>query len=181
MDRQKVSKYMAYLLRHNPSGLDISRDGFADLDSLLEKLRERWDDMELDDVQEIVDSDLKGRYEINAGKIRAKYGHSIDVDPCFSEANKDVLFHGTTPSAAKKIMREGLKPSGRKRVHLSKERENALKVGKRRSDNPVLLKIDAQRARDNGIRIERASEEVFVAEPIPPEFIEICNNDESVT
>ena len=38
----KVSKYMSYLLRHNPENLKMDGHGFVFLDGLLEKLDERF-------------------------------------------------------------------------------------------------------------------------------------------
>lgn len=172
MDDRKVSKYMAYLLRHDPQDLEISDEGFVDMDCLMEKLGNRWRDINIGDVERIVENDVKGRYEVKGGRIRARYGHSIDVDPSFSKANRDILYHGTTPRASKKIMKEGLNSGGRKKVHLSANEHDAEEVGRRRTDNPVILKIEAKKARKNGIRIERASEKVYVADYIPADFIE---------
>lgn len=170
-DWTKVSKYMAYLLRHDPSGLDISEEGFVNLDDLLEKLRERWPDLEEDEVRELVREDSKGRYEILDGKIRARYGHSIDVEPDLSETRVQELYHGTTPQASEKILEEGLEPQARQKVHLSPSVDEAVQVGKRRTDNPAILKIDVDGARKAGVNIERASDRVYVSDFIPPRFI----------
>ena len=40
--RVKVSKYMSYLLRHNPDGLIMDEYGYVDLESLVKKVRERF-------------------------------------------------------------------------------------------------------------------------------------------
>jgi RNA:NAD 2'-phosphotransferase (TPT1/KptA family) len=48
----------------------------------------------------------------------------------------------------------------RKRVHLSKTVEDAIEVGRRRTANPVILKIDAQKAIHEGIRIEMATDRI---------------------
>jgi putative RNA 2'-phosphotransferase len=61
---------------------------------------------------------------------------------------------------AKEILKEGLKPMRRKRVHLSKTVEDAIEVGRRRTANPVILKIDAQKAIHEGIRIEMATDRI---------------------
>ncbi len=169
--RTKISKQMAYLLRHEPSGLEISDEGFVDLEELLDKLRGRWPGLGKDEVREVVERDPKGRYEIDGNKVRARYGHSIDVDPDLSLANVDTLYHGTTPKAARSILEEGLRSRGRQKVHLSRNPVDAVEVGKRRTQNPVVLEIDAEGAIKKGIKIERASDRVFVSEDVPPEFI----------
>ncbi len=175
--RIKISKHIAYLLRHDPSGLEISEEGFTDLEHLLEKLRERWPRIGADDVREIVERDPKGRYEIKNDKIRARYGHSIDVDPDLTTTDQDTLYHGTTSDAAENILEDGLKSKGRQKVHLSRNIEDAIKVGKRRTENPTVLEIDASNAIASGIRIERASDAVYVAEEIPSEYISVLERE----
>ncbi len=61
----------------------------------------------------------------------------------------------------------------RKKVHLSKTVEDAIQVGRRRTANPVILKIDARKAIKEGIRIERATDRICVADPIPKKFISV--------
>ncbi len=164
---------MAYLLRHNPSGMEVTSEGFVDFEELLKRLRDRWSGLDREDVVKVVERDPKGRYEIKEDKIRARYGHSIDVDPTLSCAQVSDLYHGTTSTAADKILDEGLKSKGRQKVHLSTTIDEAVKVGKRRTDNPVILKVNVEEAREEGLRIERASDRVYVAENIPARFISV--------
>lgn len=171
MNKVKVSKQIAYLLRHDPSGLEVSREGFVDLYELVDRLSERWPQIDEDFIRRLVEEDPKGRYEIRNNRIRARYGHSIDVKPSLPEADTEKLYHGTTRRATEKILREGLKPKGRQKVHLSRTVSDAVEVGKRRTDDPVVLEVDAMGARGSGINIEKASERVFVADRIPPRFI----------
>lgn len=170
-NQTKISKQMAYMLRHNPSGMDMSEEGFVDIGELFSRLQERWPGIDEQALQELVERDPKGRYEIRGGKIRARYGHSIPVKPTVEKADVDVLYHGTTPQATDKILKEGLKSKGRQMVHLSKTVEDAVDVGKRRTDNPVVLRVDVRRAQKEGVEIGRASDRVFVADYIPPEFV----------
>lgn len=172
-NRKEISKYMAYLLRHEPSGLDVSNEGFVGLSSLIDKLCDRWPEITKEDIREVVERDPKGRYEIKEGKIRARYGHSIDVEPTLNEATADVLYHGTTSQATQNILEEGLKSKGRQKVHLSATVEDAMEVGRRRTKNPVILRIDVGEAQSEGTKIERASDKVFVADYIPSKFISI--------
>lgn len=170
-NKTKISKQMAYLLRHDPSGMEISDEGFVNLEELLKKLKKRWPDLSRGDVRGIVEKDPKGRYEIKDGKIRARYGHSIDVNPTLEDAQVDILYHGTTPESAQKILNDGLKSKGRQKVHLSSSVDEAVKVGKRRTDDPAILEINIEEAKKAGISFERASGRVYVADYIPPEYI----------
>lgn len=169
----KVSKLMSYLLRHDSEGLEVSKEGFVELYALVEKIKERYPWVDEEHVEKIVREDERGRYEIVNGKIRARYGHTIEVSIDLPLADVKKLYHGTTEETVRKILSRGLKPMERKKVHLSRSIEDAIEVGKRRTRKPVILEIDGERAMKGGIRIEKASERVYVADYIPEEFISV--------
>ncbi|MEM2144080.1 MAG: RNA 2'-phosphotransferase [Candidatus Jordarchaeaceae archaeon] len=169
--RIKVSKYMSYLLRHNPENLKMDEHGFVDLGEFLEKIKSRF---QISDelIFEIVEKSERKRFEIIENKIRALYGHSIRVN---LELEEDqiikVLYHGTTPDAASKILKFGLKPRGRKWVHFSPTIEIAREVGLRRNPKPVILEIDAEEARKNGVKFYRATDKVYLSGDVAPKYI----------
>jgi len=74
----KVSKYMSYLLRHNPDGLSMDEYGYVDLDKLVRKIRERFQ-VDENFIRKIVENSERRRFEISGNKIRALYGHSIHI------------------------------------------------------------------------------------------------------
>jgi len=168
-----VSRYMSYLLRHHPQSLKMDAEGFVDIDELLRKIRARYlVDKTL--ILEIVDRSDRKRFEIKGNRIRALYGHTIPVRLKFEEDRKiKSLYHGTTPDAASKILKEGLKPMKRKWVHLSPTIGIAKEVGMRRTKNPVVLEIDAETAIQDGIRFYRATDKVYTSGPISPKYIKI--------
>ena len=170
-NKTKISKFMSYLLRHDPK-MKMDKEGFLLIEDLIEIIGKRYQvDREL--IEEIVREDEKGRYEIKGDKIRARYGHSIEISPSLPLASIKKLYHGTTEKAANKILEEGLKPMGRKKIHLSPSIKDAIEVGKRRVKNPFILEIDCDKMRKDGILIQKASEKVYVANYIPPRFIKI--------
>lgn len=167
----KVSRYMSYLLRHNPGNLKIDRHGFIDMDGFLVKLRERFPTSKKL-VIEIVENNGRKRFEIVGNKIRALYGHTIPVELELEEDKTiKVLYHGTTPEAVSKILKEGLKPMKRKWVHLSPTIAIATEVGLRRTNNPVLLEINTEASRKNGLRFYRTTDKVYVCGAILSEYI----------
>ncbi|MEM3402100.1 MAG: RNA 2'-phosphotransferase [Candidatus Hadarchaeales archaeon] len=168
--RERLSKSLAYILRHD-IGVRRSDNGFVSEKEVLERLRRRFPWVTSDHLIEIVNLDKKGRYERKEGFIRAKYGHSVPVRINLPEAEVDVLYHGTASEMLEKIMKEGLKPMRRLMVHLSRTPAEALKVAKRHSKNPVVLKIDVKKAKELGVKILKASEEVYLAKEIPPTCI----------
>jgi len=169
----KLSKYMSYLLRHNPENLNLDEEGFVDLDELLLKLHEKYD-VDKHFIKEMVNSGNRKRFEIVDNKIRALYGHSINVKVELEENRSvEVLYHGTTPESMPKVLRNGLTRMKRKWVHLSPTKEIAIEVGKRRALNPVVLEINANEARKNGLKFFKATECVFLCKGVPSKYLRI--------
>ncbi len=170
--RVKVSRYMSYLLRHNPENLNIDEEGFVDLDELLLKLREKYDVDKRFVINELVNRGDRRRFEVVGNKIRALYGHSIKAKVRLEEdSSVEVLYHGTTAEAASEILRNGLRPMKRRWVHLSPTKEIAFDVGRRRTPKPVILKVNAKEARKGGLKFFKATDSVFVCRKVPPEYI----------
>ncbi|UCE57233.1 MAG: hypothetical protein JSW19_02385 [Candidatus Bathyarchaeota archaeon] len=49
--------------------------------------------------------------------------------------------------------------------------EIAREVGTRRTKKPVILEINAEKARKDGVKFYKATDQVYVCEAIPPEYI----------
>lgn len=167
----KISKYMSYLLRHNPEGLEMDAHGFVRLNTLLKKLKKRFQ-LDRNFITQLVKESDKKRFEIVGDKIRAIYGHTLPVKLELEEDRIiQTLYHGTTPKAASNILKHGLKPMKRRWAHLSSTVKLAAKVGLRRSENPVVLRIDVKSARKSGITFYKATDEVHLSKYVPPKYI----------
>jgi len=170
--RVKVSRYVSYLLRHNPEDLEMDDEGFVELDQLLSKLRRRFPTVDKKLLVEMVEQGERRRFEIVGDRIRALYGHTIDVHVNLKEDTQvERLYHGTTPEAAEQILLKGLQPMKRRWVHLSPTKEIAYEVGKRRTDSPVILIIDVADAKSHGLRFFRAADKVYVCKRVPAKYI----------
>ena len=77
--KTKISKYMSYLLRHDPKDLRMDEHGFVDFNELLQKIREKFPDVDESLIVEIVERSERRRFELRDGRIRALYGHSIPI------------------------------------------------------------------------------------------------------
>ena len=179
VDLTRLSKTMAYALRYHPDdfGLTLDQEGWVSTDDLLAALRGRrseWRHLQLSDLQAVLAQSEKKRYEIQNGKIRAYYGHSVaqkvEREPSVPPS---VLYHGTTPQAYKKIQKEGLKPMGRQYVHLSEDQETARQVALRRTDRPVILQVMTRDASDASIHFYLGNDKVWLADPMLPAFIQV--------
>jgi len=169
----KLSKFMSFLLRHNKGKYQLYMDenGFVCLYELLQLLKLKWEWVVLDNIFEVVECSEKKRFEIVENNIRATYGHSVVVDVNLPSIRPpDMLYHGTTDMVLEDILRDGLKPICRLYVHLSETMDEAILVGKRRQKNPVVLKIDAKRAWENGVEFKK-SQKIYLVKNLPPEYI----------
>lgn len=177
----KISKFLAYILRHHPAKYNLHLDtkGFANLNNVLNVLNERFTEehITLETLKDLIHTSNKKRYEIvDNTKIRALYGHSVDLKIQMPEIENppDVLYHGTTEQFWNTIKKEGLKKAGRQYVHLSEDITTAKKVGKRRTVNPVIIKIKVKRALEGGVTFYKSGD-MFLADYIPPKFITKLN------
>jgi putative RNA 2'-phosphotransferase len=169
--KTKVSKYMSYLLRHDSENLKMDEHGFVEIDELLEKLRERFQ-IGRNMIFEIADKSYRKRFEIVGDKIRALYGHTVPVKLELEEdTTVEVLYHGTTSETASRILKVGLKPMRRRWVHLSPTTEIAIEVGLRRTSEPVILEVNAEAARKDGVRFYKATDKVYLCSNILPRYI----------
>ena len=174
---ERLSRFLAFVLRHHPEeiGLQLDDRGAADLDALLEGVRARtgFETVTREQLEKLVGSGpAAARFEIEAGRIRARYGHSLEQPIRYDPAEPPpLLFHGTTPEAAEHSLAEGLTASQRQRVHLSVDTPASREVGRRRCPNPVILRIDTESAAKAGVRFYRSGPAVWLSDDIPPECI----------
>lgn len=174
----KLSKTISHALRHEPwlYELELDDQGWVPLSHLLESLRcenEDWSTITQSDVEEMIRTSPKRRHEIRDGRIRAIYGHSVPNRLKRNAATPPkVLLHGTSPAVVDVIRTEGIQPMNRQNVHLSIDKATALEVGKRKSKKPVVLRIRSLEACENGVAFYEGNEKVWLADAIPPEFIE---------
>ncbi|SFR65536.1 RNA 2'-phosphotransferase [Halogeometricum limi] len=177
--RTRLSKFLSGALRHYPDdvGLSVDGGGWADYDAVVEAGTEKYSWADADHIDAVVATDPKGRFERRGDRIRAAYGHSIDVElEPTDEPVPDRLYHGTAPRALDAIRDEGLRPMSRQSVHLSETREEARAVGRRHADDPVLLAVDARSMERDGISVDRRGGGTFTAERVPPKYIERVND-----
>ena len=175
----RIGKLLSYILRHGPGdyGLTLDEYGYAPVRHIIEVIHGRYRDFTREDLQAIVEGDAKGRYELEGDKIRACYGHSVEVATRAEAVEPpEFLYHGTSGRSLPLILRDGLLPMNRRYVHLSVTREEAAKVGRRHSNNVILLRIHARDAHRSGLVFLSAAS-VFLTGCIPPEFIEVVENE----
>ena len=171
MDLIETSKYISLILRHKPETIGITLDehGYANVNDLLNGLNINFQILE-----EIVKTDNKNRYSFNDDKtlIRANQGHSIPVDVELSiTIPPGILYHGTGEKSVASINQQGLLPMSRLYVHLSYEKETAIKVGKRHGKPVVYEVLSGQMVKD-GFSFYRSLNGVWLTKAVPVKYLE---------
>ena len=166
-----LSRYLCYLLRHEPEGLHMDQYGYVLVKDLIEHVNTcskfRMDEKMLRDI---VKHDEKQRYTVKdsfKGKIiKCNQGHSIpwikmelntDITP------PDELYHGTTDYAYSLIYRSGaIKKMKRNAIHLTADIHMAWKSAKRwKNETSLILVIDAKQMIEDGYKFGATENEVW--------------------
>ena len=136
----KVSKFLSYVLRHRPEKIDLilDKNGWTDVEELLEKMKtitfdkllEKVENITFDELCQIVKNSDKQRFKFNDDKtkIKANQGHSIKVDLALkSIVPPDILYHGTAYRFLHFIDKEGLKKMNRHMfIYMVKDRKSVV-------------------------------------------------------
>lgn len=171
-----TSKFLSLVLRHKPETIGISLDahGWVSVDVLIEKINPHLKSkLTIDSLKNIVDTNDKKRFAFSPDglKIRANQGHSLTVDLGLKEVKPpEILFHGTIDDFVSSIKKKGLLKQSRHHVHLSKDRETAIKVASRRGA-PVILEILSRKMHDQGFKFYLSENGVWLTDHVPAEFI----------
>ena len=171
--RRQVSTFLSGALRHFPddAGLALDEAGWTALDSVVDRAGETYG-IDREAVIGIIQTDPKGRFEVDDERVRAAYGHSIAVDlDADNTPVPDMLYHGTSPDALESIREEGLKPMSRQHVHLSDSVGDAHDVGSRHAADPVILQVDAAAMQTAGHTITKRGQAVYTTDHVPPAYL----------
>ena len=193
--RRQLSTFLSGSLRHFPDDVGVTLDatGWTAWSDLVAAVDARYDWAAEREVQAVVATDPKGRFETrerDGREIRAAYGHSVDVDlnldldadadadrpqdgtAAASDDVPETLYHGTARRNLDAIVSEGLRPMGRQAVHLSADHETARAVGRRHADgDPVVLAVDVTGLRDAGFDVRKRGVATYTVARVPPEFL----------
>ena len=172
---EQLGRLVAGCLRHFPGDLGLVMDGqgWVDLTSLGQVVASRhsWAGKEL--VIALVQSDSKQRYEIAGDRVRARYGHSVDVELDHPENKLPRLYYGASEEEADRILEIGIKPASQRYVHLSTTAEKAWHVATFRTGNPRVIQAEAAAAQQAGVRMMTVNEDIVISDMIPARFLSI--------
>lgn len=187
MHNKKISKTLSWVLRFGilELGLDMDDHGYVLLSDLLALTQ--FSGVTVDQINEVVHSNDKQRFTLKGNSIRANQGHSKEigsmiVDDCLLKPLSvvpRVCVHGTTKEAWEYIKSDGLRPMGRRHIHmatnirypergLTTDIKTGLKAGSK-----VMVYVDVKRAVAAGKRFYVSDNGVVLCpDHLDVEFIE---------
>jgi putative RNA 2'-phosphotransferase len=159
--KTKASKQLSYILRHRPDsiGLTLDEAGWGSVDDILAALNTTSESFTLEQLQEVVYTNTKKRFEFDEThqRIRARQGHSIDVDLGYQPIEPPrFLYHGTPATNLESILTAGIDKRARHHVHMS-------------TDKQVMLEAAARRGKPTLIQI-KTENQVWLTEFVPPKY-----------
>lgn len=180
---ERITRSLAYMLRHQPDQFDLELDrfGYAEVTEVVHALNERLDEpIEEEDIEDAVQEGASTRYEIKSGKIRALYGHSIEVEPGEPSKPPEFLYVGLPVRDAERAMKTGLRGGRRSFLHLALTEDAAAETGRRLARDYTLVEVHALDAWEEGINFyDRKS--LYLSETIPTTYLELgetCDDGE---
>lgn len=178
MNKNDISKFLSFILRHQPEAIDLTLDtqGWAVIDELIACAVKQHYVLSHDIILAVVIGNDKKRFEISedGSRIRAVQGHSTQqVDISYQPKKPPaILYHGTAIRFLESIRDKGVIPKSRQYVHLSADEATALQVGQRHG-KPVVLKINAQLMYEQGVEFFQAENGVWLTKAVPYLFVEV--------
>lgn len=175
-DKKRISKALSLALRHRPDkfNLDLDEQGWCKVDQLLQNFQQNQIPLDRELLEELVRTSDKQRFALsNEGTlIRANQGHSISVELGYTPQNPPAtLFHGTATRFLTSILSTGLQKQKRHHVHLSADKNTAMKVGQRHG-KVVILQVQAQQMQQDGYAFYCSENGVWLTEEVPPQYLE---------
>ena len=164
----QLSKALVKLLRHDPRGVSLTEEGYADVEDILDlSFFNHYDE---DDIESLVDRDSKRRFAKRryCGKLQVKatQGHSIelsnpDLEMITHHTEARVVLHGTRRMHMDSIRRRGLSRMRRDHIHFTTAESGAISGMPPRCD--MVIEIDMEKALGDRIKFYRSENGVILS------------------
>ncbi len=173
-DQGRLISTIAFALRHGPErfGIDLDDEGWTSFEELIFAIRfEHYDWTFLDEASVKAAIDGMDRFEIRGDRIRAVYGHSIELATLPPIADPpEVLFHGTAAGNVPSILQSGISRMRRRFVHFSTDYQWVVQF---LCDKPewTIFSVNTAIASTAGVLFRKANHHVWLADWLDPRFI----------
>ena len=165
---------MVYILGHNPDefGLVPDAEGFVAFKELLWAVHEEpgWGYVRQAGLNEVLLGKDRALFEVVRNRIRTlERRWELDIEAP-AEGLPKLLFIAVRQRAHARALEKGLQSGQGTHLVLSPNEDMALRIGKRKDRNPVLLEIRAEQARMEGTLFHTFGR-LYLAEEIPQRLL----------
>ena len=149
-----LARLLTYVLGHRPDefGLVPDIDGFVPLKELLKAIHEEegWSYVRQSHINEVLLGQDRHLFQCEGNRIRTMERQwTLDISRAVTSLPK-ILFTPVRAKAHAFVMDKGLRADGERYLVLSPDRAMALRIGKRRDQDPVIIEVIAAEARKKG-------------------------------
>lgn len=174
---ESLARFLTYILGHRPDefGLVLDDEGWLPIKSLLQVLTEEkgWGFVRRSHLKEAVFLLSPPRFEMTDNLIRSLPPGTAALGAPESEWPPARLYRAITRKSHPVVFDQGLRPPTGGQLVLAIQKEMALRIGRRRDPQPLLVTVQAQDAAAQGIQFFRYGEELYLTEAIPPAHLQI--------
>lgn len=175
MDQQKkqkqIAKLLEYILARRPDefGLIPNDQGFVKMKDLIKAINEDLSQSHINQSQidEILITLNNSPVEVVDNKIRAINRETL-IKPEIPDDIPKIIYTCIRPKAYPFVIEKGIHPSNTDMVVMSSNIDMAKRIGQRKNNNSVLLKVHVRQAENEGILFSKFGETLFLAKQIPP-------------
>ncbi|MBW1648744.1 MAG: RNA 2'-phosphotransferase [Deltaproteobacteria bacterium] len=167
----RIAKLLHYVLGRQPDefGLVADADGYVKIKSLLQALSEEQGLVHLRraDLNELLISSPEAGIEMDGERIRAaERTHLPRPEPCDDWPGQ--LFACIRRRAHGRVLEHGIEGGNTPGVVMSASADMALRIGRRRDPEPVLLTVQPRALTEKGVPLLRYGQHLFLTDALPP-------------
>jgi len=168
---------LTYILSHRPDefGLVLSEEGFIPIKGLLQALAGEpgWGFVRRHHLDQVVGLMSPPAFEMAGEQIRALTPEPARRRRPPGEPPPALLYAAIAPKAHARVWEAGIKPPPGRELVLAATPETALKLGRRRAPDPVLVTVQTQAAIRRGLGFTGYGEGLYLAPALPREVLQL--------
>jgi putative RNA 2'-phosphotransferase len=174
---EDLAKVLIYVLCHRPDefGLVLDPEGFVSVKQILQALAaERgFSHARRHHLEQLAGLLTPPRFELAGDKIRGLAPGPADLRRP-GESPPALLYIAISPKAHERVFEAGLRAPAGQELLLAPSKELALKFGRRRSPDPIVVTVQAQAAARAGVALVAYGEDLFLAREIGRPFLQLA-------
>jgi len=167
---QSLSKFLEYVLGNAPDefGLVLDPEGWAPLKEVVQVLAEEreWKGTNQSRIRDLQWALTACPFEMDEKRIRLNptLGKTSGPPARYETDPPPILHYGCRRRPYRTYMTEGMRTAQGHEIILSRSKDLALRIARRRDSNPILVEVHTTVARSKGCRFVAYGERLFLAE-----------------